>query len=291
MRGRFWHGVLFLGVAATIAGCPGMMKKGDDGGAAAGEGGGSTTTTQVDATTASATPDAVNASDIHRYPDENKLDNQAATIQAQVANVKTGAGTGDLISVLKKGTDTTRIADRSDFTLIVYKDPSNASKNLMGWVAKSAFTPLVWDAGKFIYCPKNQVAILIEGGIERCVTQCDSSNDLCPQGQACTGDAFLWTVNGIGGNVEFCNPGNKGNQPTNVDAGGTTAVDASVAQADAGVKQPTGCGWVMAPGITCPTTKGFKLTPNNECRMPCQKDADCKACSATAKCLKNTWCY
>jgi hypothetical protein len=114
-RARVWGGLLFVGVAGVLVGCPGLMKKGADGGAD--EGGTTTATSGSGGTTASAATcppsDAVNASDVHCYPDATSDNAQADTLQAQVATAKTGAGVGNNVATLKKGTSVTRFFDRT----------------------------------------------------------------------------------------------------------------------------------------------------------------------------------
>jgi hypothetical protein len=287
-RARVWGGMVFVGVAGLLVGCPGLMKKGADGGTD--EGGTATTGSSSGGGTTASAPtcppsDAVNASDVHCYPDATSENGAADTLQAQVATAKTGAGTGSNVATLKKGTSVTRIVDRSAggvaYTLVEFNDPSDASKKEAGWVLKSAFTPLVYDAGAFVTCGGGTVPILLEGGQHPCVIKCDPNNDKCPAGEVCTGDAPEWTKNGAGDMIAFCQIGNKGGAPTVVDASAPPVPPPPI----------TGCGGNLQPGQDCPASKGYKKMPNGECRLPCQKAADCKSCNGAAtKCLGNTWC-
>jgi hypothetical protein len=287
-RARVWGGLLFVGVAGVLVGCPGMMKKGADGGAE--EGGTTTATSNSGSGTTTVTtcppPDAVNAPDVHCYPDATSDNAQADTLQAQVATAKTGAGVGNNVATLKKGTSVTRFADRTmggvGYTLIEFNDPSDSSKKEAGWVLKSAFTPVVYDAGVYVTCGGGMVPILLEGGQHPCVIRCDPNNDKCPTGEACTGDAPEWTKSGAGDMIPFCQIGNKG--------GGTTpAVDAGATPTPATI---SGCGGKLAPGQDCPASKGYMKTGDGECRLPCKKVADCKNCDGSkTQCLASSWCF
>jgi hypothetical protein len=189
----------------------------------------------------SAAPEGANESDVKRYPEETKVDHVPATIAWYVVNVRSEASSGSsLISVLKKGTDTMKLASKDNFYLISFTEPSAPGRKLIGWIDQKAYTPQIWDAGKhFITCSKTQEAILLEGGHELCVSPCSSGNDTCPTGQVCDGDAPKSLQGSAGDNVEFCRIGNK--------KGGTTppapVVDSGTtppAVVDAGTKTDAG---------------------------------------------------
>jgi hypothetical protein len=84
--------------------------------------------------------EAVNASEMTRYPDEKPIDHAPLTVAEQSANLRTQAGTGgDLVVVLKKGTEVQKLAEHERFYLVLADDPKESSHKLMGWVSESAF--------------------------------------------------------------------------------------------------------------------------------------------------------
>jgi hypothetical protein len=99
-----------------------------------------------DAGSAAVTPEAappgeaVNASEMTRYPDEKPVDHAPLTVAEQSANLRTQAGTaGDLVVVLKKGTEVQKLAEHGGFYLVLADDPKESSRKLMGWVSENAF--------------------------------------------------------------------------------------------------------------------------------------------------------
>ena len=50
-----------------------------------------------------------------------------------------GAG-GDLVMVLKRGTEVEKLAEHGGYYLVLADDPKEASRKLMGWIAETAFT-------------------------------------------------------------------------------------------------------------------------------------------------------
>ena len=238
MNGRLsgWaSGLAMVTMGVALTGCP---KK--DAGAT--DAASSATPTEAAAPTASATPEGAYEGDVKRYSDETKVDHVSATIAWYVVNVRSEASSGSsLIAVLKKGTDTTKLATKDNFYLVSFTEPSAPGRKLVGWIDQRAYTPQIWDAGKhYITCSKTQVAIMLEGGQELCVSPCSSDNDACPTGQVCDGDAPKSVQGSAGDMVEFCRIGNKkgGTTPPTpvVDAGTTPAptVDAGTAKPDAG---------------------------------------------------------
>jgi hypothetical protein len=301
-----WRGIGFLTLVCVLAGCPFLKKKGGDQDAAS-EAGLEDSGEAVDATTAAPVPapTAENEADVKRYDDETKLDQVAATIQWTVANVKTEAGAGELVSVLKKGTEVSKLAEHSTYTLITFGDPATTDKKLMGWVGKSVFTAevaKVVDAGKVHpKCGTGEGLLLLEGGDERCVTVC-TTDAQCPRGYSCTGDGPLSENGGVGKMIRFCNLAGKrvedaGAAP--VDAGkdsGTTA-DAGATATDAGSVKDAGmdAGKADAGAATKAITakkNGLGLCPlgyvvsADICRLACTKDGDCGAAGRcqTGKC-------
>jgi hypothetical protein len=98
----------------------------------------------VDSTAPSAAPadnaDAVNASEMTRYPDEKPVDHAPITAEAG-GNMRTQAGPGgDLVMILKHGTEVEKIAEHGGYYLVIADDAKDSSKKLMGWIAEAAFT-------------------------------------------------------------------------------------------------------------------------------------------------------
>jgi hypothetical protein len=88
---------------------------------------------------ASASGEAVNASEMTRYPDEKPVDHAPLTVES-VANLRTQAGSGgDLVVVLKKGTEVEKLAEHEGYYLVLADDPKDPTRKLMGWVSESAF--------------------------------------------------------------------------------------------------------------------------------------------------------
>ncbi len=88
---------------------------------------------------AAASGEAVNASEMTRYPDEKPVDHAPITAEAG-GNLRTQAGPGgDLVIPLKRGTEVEKIAEHGEYYLVLADDPKDATHKLMGWVADSAF--------------------------------------------------------------------------------------------------------------------------------------------------------
>jgi hypothetical protein len=84
--------------------------------------------------------DAVNASEMTRYPDEKPVDHAPITTESG-GSMRTQAGTGgDLVIVLKRGTEVEKIAEHDVYYLVLADDPKDPTRKLMGWIAESAFS-------------------------------------------------------------------------------------------------------------------------------------------------------
>src|SRR5262245_37245691 len=130
-----------LALLGIVTGCP--KKKGDVGDAAAE----ASATAAVDA--APAGPEATNADQVARFPDEAVIDHTAATLESVKTNVRKTPPSGDVIATLNKGTSVVQIASHDKFILVTFDDPKNAGQRLMGWVVKDAFSsaPVVHPKG------------------------------------------------------------------------------------------------------------------------------------------------
>jgi hypothetical protein len=135
---RSWGCVAMAAMATAVMACS-MFKK--PGAGDAGEDGSS----EASAAAASAEPApvlAVNESEITRYPDEKPVARAPLTTDELVGNVRTQAGAGgDLVVILKKGTEVDKLAERGGYYLVLADDPKEPSRKLMGWIAEAAFGP------------------------------------------------------------------------------------------------------------------------------------------------------
>jgi hypothetical protein len=252
-----------------VLGCP--QKKGGAGDAAAEAAAVASASATIDAAPAQ---EAANQNEVKKYPDQAKIDHVPATVMWTVANVRTAAGSGDLVATLKKGTSVQRLADKEPYWLVLFDDPSDSSRKVEGWASHLVFTPEPQhDAGK-VHPPcagKGAVLILLEGNVEECVTQCTSDSD-CGAGKACDGDGVLSNNFQPGAAIQFCRIGNKGTTPS--DAG--TAPTADAAPPAKAVKVPPD-----AKGA-CPESYAVVKSGSTAwCRLKCSKSADCGLPAAT----------
>lgn len=82
---------------------------------------------------------AFNQADIMRYPDEKASADSVLTTEG-TAELRTEVGTGgNLVAVLKKGTEVSKIAEHAGHYLVVADDPKDATRKLMGWSTEGAF--------------------------------------------------------------------------------------------------------------------------------------------------------
>jgi hypothetical protein len=167
-----------------LVSCGFLKKKGDDADADVDA---AVVVAEVDAAPVPAAgPAAANEADIARFPDETKLDNVAASIK-RFTNVREQPVAGKVVASLNPGATVTEIAQRPNLFLIVFADPKDASKKLMGWVTADAFVPAaVVDAGKPIVCAAPEV--LLQSDIQFCGRTCGTDAQ-CPAGEACKGSA------------------------------------------------------------------------------------------------------
>jgi hypothetical protein len=147
---RSWRWIALTLGACLLLGCPPKKPSGDAGTDAA-----PTASAVVDA--APPPPLAANDSDVTHYPDQN-ADNQDPLTAHMNTNARTEASTtgGKVVALLKAGTEVQKLADRTSFDLVLFTDPSDATRKLEGWAPSSAFAggvpvhpvvPTVVDAG------------------------------------------------------------------------------------------------------------------------------------------------
>jgi len=75
-----------------------------------------------------------------RYPDEKPVDHAPLTAEAG-GSLRTQAGPGgDLVIVLKRGTEVEKVAEREGYYLVIADDPKDPARKLTGWVSESAFS-------------------------------------------------------------------------------------------------------------------------------------------------------
>jgi len=129
---RTWRWLAVSSVACILLGCP-PKKAGNDAGA--------------DGAAASAVPEAApapvaaNDADVTKYPDQNN-DNMAALTSHMLVHARTEASNtgGKLVGQIKAGQAVDEVADHEGFDLVVFPDPSDATRKLEGWAPHTAFT-------------------------------------------------------------------------------------------------------------------------------------------------------
>jgi hypothetical protein len=137
---HYWGSFAVMGMACALVACPlklpGMSA--DAGQDAAPEAAAPAEGTTPDAAPAEAA-EAINASEMTRYPDEKPVDHAPLTADGG-GNMRTQAGGGgDLVMILKHGTEVEKVAEHGSYYLVVADDAKDSSKKLMGWIAESAF--------------------------------------------------------------------------------------------------------------------------------------------------------
>jgi hypothetical protein len=157
----------------ALVGCP---KKTADAADAAAEGG----------ATADAGPEAANEADLTRYPDEQAIDHQAATIKTPKANALKATPKGDIVASLKKGDTVTELSEHNGYYRVVFADPKDASRKLEGWVVKFAFDdPPVVKKRPVPKCTGDGVVMVSDKAnpiVPRCSIFCTDDKD-CPSGK------------------------------------------------------------------------------------------------------------
>jgi hypothetical protein len=133
---RAWGWVVVASMASALVACSMLKKKGaPDGGE---DGATASASAEPSAAPAQGTL-AANEAQITRYPDEKAFDHATLTTESP-ANVRTQAGSGgDLVVVLKKGTEVDKIAEHGGSYLVIADDPKDPSRKLMGWVVEVTF--------------------------------------------------------------------------------------------------------------------------------------------------------
>ena len=134
---RAWGSFAVVALASGVVACSMLKKLGP---ADAGEDSGLSEASAAVPAASAATPEAVNASEMTRYPDEKPVDHAPITTEAGGA-MRSQAGTGgDLVIVLKRGTEVEKLAEHDVYYLVLADDPKDPTRKLMGWIAESAFS-------------------------------------------------------------------------------------------------------------------------------------------------------
>jgi hypothetical protein len=133
---RAWGWVVVASIASALVACSMLKKKAAlDGG----EDGAASADAESSVAPAPQAAQAANDAQITRYPDEKAFDHATLTTESP-ANVRTQAGSGgDLVVVLKRGTEVEKIAEHGGSYLVIAEDPKDPSRKLMGWVVEAAF--------------------------------------------------------------------------------------------------------------------------------------------------------
>jgi hypothetical protein len=131
---RAWGWIVVPAMASTLLACSFLKKPGSgDAGPEAGE---SPAAGNVEA---GPPAEAVNESELTRYPDEKPIDHAPLTTESG-GNLRTQAGPGgDLVVVLKHGTEVQKLAEHAGYYLVLTEDPKEPTRKLMGWAAESIF--------------------------------------------------------------------------------------------------------------------------------------------------------
>lgn len=131
---RAWGLVALAAMTGALTACS-LLKKGSADG---GEDGASEASAA--AATEAGPVEAVNESEMTRYPDEKPVDHAPLTAEAG-GSLRTQAGPGgDSVIVLKRGTEVEKVAEHEGYYLVIADDPKDPARKLMGWVAESAFS-------------------------------------------------------------------------------------------------------------------------------------------------------
>ncbi len=132
---RAWGCVALAATASALMSCSLLKKPGAVDGGEDGPSGSASAAVE-----AGPIGEAVNQSEMTRYPDEKPIDHAPLTTESGgMMRTQAGAG-GDLVVVLKKGTEVQKIAEHESYYLVLADDPKDATHKLMGWIAESAFS-------------------------------------------------------------------------------------------------------------------------------------------------------
>jgi hypothetical protein len=164
-----------------------------------------------------AAPLATNDAAITRYADETRI--APARLQATRSNgsARTQASDtdGDVVAALTSGKGVLKVATRGPFVLIVFDDPKDLSRQVMGWVNQSVFVPDVAPKHVPLHCAGGQVLVFVKTGLanvsvteaddERCELTC-RQDSTCPKGTVCIGTGVLSNDGVPGEATKFCQP-------------------------------------------------------------------------------------
>lgn len=155
---RTWRWLGVSSVAFLLLGCP-PKKSGEDAGVDA------SASAAVEAAPA---PLAANEADVTKYPNQS-ADSQSATTKV-LAHVRTEASLtgGTLVASLKAGTDVNVVGDHSGFDLVVFPDPNDGSRKLMGWTSHTVFganfVPVHVDGGAVVVVDGGTPIVVVDAG-------------------------------------------------------------------------------------------------------------------------------
>jgi hypothetical protein len=131
---RAWGCIAVAATASALMACSLLKRPG------AVDGGEDAPSESASAAVESGAVEAVNQSEMTRYPDEKPVDHAPLTAESG-GMMRTQAGSGgDLVINLKKGTEVQKIAEHQGYYLVLADDPKDSTHKLMGWIAESAFS-------------------------------------------------------------------------------------------------------------------------------------------------------
>jgi hypothetical protein len=210
---RTWRWLVVSSCACILLGCP-PKKPGDDAGA---DGAASASAVPE----AAPAPVAANDSDVTKYPDQGN-DYMAPLTVRMTANTRTEASStaGKVVGQIKAGETVDEVADHGGFDLVVFPDPSDATRKLEGWAPHTIFTaqpihyvdggipvPVVVDAGPtpppstgFVCVKQNppgtcRAGYSVSGAV--CRTTCSVASDCKGPDPKCNGGK-CYASNGCG---------------------------------------------------------------------------------------------
>lgn len=184
-----------------------------------------------------AEPVAKNAAKVAHFPNETKLGMEKEKLQADVTTARESPGSGPFVANLKKDVEVTKVASRSDYFLVAFADPKDASSILEGWIPKGGFTASPPGPKTAAPCP-------VKGQVRFAGAACkyDCEKTPCPAGMACTGLGSRPEISD--GAFPYCEP--------------------TIGPVDAGPPAPIACGG------------GLVMWTDGKCHTKCTTNKDCK---------------
>jgi hypothetical protein len=152
---------------------------------------------------------AANEGAVTRYPDETRIAPPRLQATRSAGDVRTQASDtgGDVILAMTSNKGVLKIASRGPFFLIVFDDPNDLSRQLMGWVPERVFSSDSPPKHVRLQCAGGQVPVFVRAKTddERCELSC-RQDSTCPKGTACIGAGVLSNDGVPGEPTKYCEP-------------------------------------------------------------------------------------